>query len=791
MPQANTVSSECQHCHQAILRPIEGEGGAMYCCYGCRVVAEMLASSSSSSYLKEALPLRRYAYLDEATVRRKVLEFEESGQARVRLHLPAIHCSSCIYLLENLPQVEPAILRTEVHFGRKEAALHFRSDEISLSQVAALLDYIGYPPDFHSRLGGKSAPRKTLLLRLGVAGFFFGNTMLLALPEYLHADLGLHAGLQHFFRYLMLFFSLPVLLYSAQPYFRQAFKALRMGGLSIDLPIALGLLVLFGRSTYEVLAQVGSGYFDSLTGLVFFLLIGKWYQDKTYRNFSFDRDLQSFLPLAASRIGPDGQEVPVAIEHLEENDQLRLRAGEVLPADAVLVQERASLDYSYLTGESLPLEKKKGQTVFAGARLEGAPADFLLTGPSDQSYLSSLWAQDGGEAASARAPSSLSDQISRYFTPAILAIALLAGLFWWSSGPGLALQVVTAVLIVACPCALALAEPFTQGSLMRVMGRYGLFLKNSGVINRLMQINHLVLDKTGTLTRTDDIQVSWQGGQLSAELRRAVATVAYQAQHPLARPLGNFLETSPEGQGSSYFSEQTGEGVAAQVEQFYLRLGKASYVNTPEQTRRTAVYLEVDGQLLGYFEFQQELRASLRELASQLQEQYQLSLLSGDSDGERERFQTILGSGAQLFFRQTPHDKLAYLRQLQEQGQQVLMLGDGLNDAGALRQSNVGISLCETNVHYFPASDAVLQSPSLPYLSHFLSLAHYSRRVIKAAFGLSLAYNLVGISFALAGMLSPLVAAILMPLSSVSVVMLTTLSIRQGARRRMSGKEAS
>ena len=786
MASTQTATRECQHCHQPIGTPIEGAGGNLYCCYGCRVVAEMLESDSPPSYLREALPLQRYAYLDETTVRARVLEFEESGQARVTLHLPAIHCSSCIYLLENLPQVEPAILRTEVHFGRKEAALHFQSDHLPLSEVAALLDYIGYPPDFHTRLGGTSAPRKTLLLRLGVAGFFFGNTMLLAFPDYFNADLGLHTGLQGFFRYLMLFFSLPVLLYSAQPYFRQAYKALRMGGLSIDLPIALGLLALFGRSTYEVLAELGSGYFDSLTGLVFFLLIGKWYQDKTYRNFSFDRDLQSFLPLAASRVGPDGREVPVAIEHLAKNDTLRLRPGEVLPADAVLEQEQAALDYSYLTGESVPLEKKKGQTVFAGARLESAPADFVLSGRADQSYLSSLWAHNGESAA--RPQANLSDQISRYFTPAILGIALLAGIFWWPAGAGPALQVVTAVLIVACPCALALAEPFTQGSLMRVLGSYGLFLKNSQVIHRLMQVDHLILDKTGTLTRTDAIQVSWHGAVLEPSERKAIATVAYQSRHPLMRSLGEFLEVTT-GRGSaslSHFTEHSGAGVTAQVGGLDLRLGKASYLGIQEQTRRTAVYLEVEGQLRGYFAFQQELRESLEELSLRLQKSYRISLLSGDTDSERERFQAILGPRAQLFFRQSPHEKSVYLQELQQQGHRVLMLGDGLNDAGALRQSDVGVSLCETNVHYFPASDAVLQAPALPYLGQFLEMAHYSRRVIRGAFALSLGYNVVGIGFALAGLLSPLIAAILMPLSSVSVVLLTTLSIRATARRRMS-----
>ncbi|MDR9373695.1 MAG: HAD-IC family P-type ATPase [Schleiferiaceae bacterium] len=777
---------DCAHCQQPIAEPVYGAEEKVYCCTGCQMVDEMM-NASGKRYAEEALPLRRYAYLDEPRVRAKVLDFQEGGQARLTLHLPAIHCSSCIYLLENLSEVEPALLQVEVHFGRKEAVLVYQTEAIALSKVAALLDFIGYPPDFQTRLGGPDKTRHTLLIRLGVAGFFFGNTMLLALPEYLHSSLAQDPALQSFFRYLMLFFSLPVLLYSAQPYFKQAFKALRAGFLSIDVPIVLGILVLFGRSTYEVLAGVGAGYFDSLAGLVFFLLIGKWYQQKTYANFSFDRQLDAFLPLAAYRVLPDGREQATAVEDLQKNDRIRLREGEVLPADADLHHGQATLDYSYLTGESLPVTKRAGQAVFAGARLTGAAADFILSAPVDQSYLARLWAQEGAGPTKPQGQRSLSDRISRFFTPAILLLALLGGMLWWPQGAGTALQVVTAVLIVACPCALALAEPFAHGSLVRALGRYGFYLKNHQVLPALTRLSHLVFDKTGTLTRTDHMEVSWAGKPLSPEEQEAVALLAQKGHHPLLPPLVRYLHPASAQlppQPLENFTEHRGQGITARVGRFHLRLGSARYLGQ-EAPAATHVALAIDGVYRGYFRFQQELRPELPQVLAPLRKRYALSLLSGDHPAEQERFQALLGPAAELRFQQSPHEKLAYLEKAQAQGHQVMMLGDGLNDAGALQQSDVGVSLCEEHVNYFPASDAVLRAGALPGLPAMLALAQYGQQVIKAAFGLSFLYNLVGLSLALAGVVSPLVAAVLMPLSSITVVLFVTLLIRRRARRRL------
>ncbi len=777
---------ECSHCHQPVAEVVKGETPEkIYCCYGCKVVDELIESEASLIDHSQ-LNLEPYLYLDEPSIRQKLCRFEDGKNSRIAIHLPAIHCSSCIYLLENLAEVEEGIQHVQVHFSKKEADIQFRNDQISLVQLAAILDYIGYRPDFKTEVDLNKKPRNRLLLQLGVAGFFFGNTMLLALPEYLDGSLAYDVELQRFFRFLMMGFSLPVMLYSARDYFTVAFKSLRAGALSIDLPIALGISVLFLRSAYEVLSNTGSGYFDSLTALVFFLLVGKWYQAKTYRNFSFDRDLRSFLPLAATKVGADGSQKPISIDDLQAGDRILLKAGEVLAADSTLLSDQVEMDYSYLSGESLPLSKQKGETIYAGARLVGQSALMEVNTSVDHSYLSSLWAQDAF-AKEKKEGRSFSDSISQYFTPVILILALAGALFWWSADSSKAIMVFTAVLIVACPCALALAEPFTAGSIMRWFGRFGFFLKSAAVLNRLIQIQHIVFDKTGTLTRNDRIKVAWHGDQLAFEDRWAIATVALNAQHPLAKVLLEHLDIAKaDAKAALQFEEASGEGVGARVRASYYRLGKASFLGLSDKAGTTSVYVEKDGQVLGYFSFYQETRANIEAIAQHLSTQYQLSVLSGDNDAEAQRFDDIFQAKAKMVFNCSPHQKLAYLQKVQARDEKVLMLGDGLNDAGALQQSEVGISLCEKDISFFPASDALLMADSFPKLDRFLALAKRSKSIIYIAFVLSFLYNGIGITIALLGYLSPVMAAILMPISSVTVVLYTTLRSAYLARQTLS-----
>ncbi len=786
MNSGTHTAIDCHHCHQPILEKVLSDDGQYtYCCYGCKVVDELLTDRKKIAD-KSVLNTDKYAFLDEPNIRKSLVNFEDGHFTRIAIHLPAIHCSSCIYLLENLSEIEEGILEVQVHFAKKQANISFKADKILLSEVAALLDYIGYSPDFQTKLGGERKKKNLLLIQLGVAGFFFGNTMLLAIPEYFDSSLSADVSLQRFFRYMMMAFSIPVVLFSGRDYFINATKTLRAGILSIDLPIALGITVLFVRSAFEVITGAGAGYFDSLNGLVFFLLIGKWYQQKTYQNFTFDRDFRSFIPLAANLILKNGKEKPIAVDDLQKGDIIIVRQGEVLSADALLTEGVAEVDYSYITGESIPVRKMAGESIYAGARIVGKPAQLEVQSSVDRSYLSSLWNNEAFKEDTKKS-SGLTDRVSQYFTPAIIAIALVSAGIWSLYDVEKAVTVFAAVLIVACPCALALAEPFAAGSMMRWFGRNGFYLKNAQVLNRLHNINHLVFDKTGTLTRQDTITVNWTGDELSFSEKMAIASIAKNAQHPLAKPLLNLLQMNQaEASVAVDFTEATGEGVSANASDHFYRLGKASFLGLKDIASTTAVYVEKDGETLGYFSFFQQTREETAEVLGSLSKNYPISLLSGDNDAEKKRFEEILGDKASLMFNQSPHQKLQHLKLLQSQKQKVLMIGDGLNDAGALQQSEVGISLCEKNINFFPASDALLLAESFGKLNKFIELSHLNKRVIKQAFTLSFTYNIAGLTFAVAGVLSPLVCAILMPVSSISVVIFTTLANRRWCKKLLS-----
>ena len=784
------VQVECAHCHQPVVTSVPSDkGDKIYCCYGCKVV-DQLISENAELISRDRLNLNKYLYLDEPKIKSKLAEFEEGGYFRIKLHLPQIHCSSCIYLLENLPEVESAVQEVKVNFGRKEAQISFLSEKLQLSELAAMLDYIGYPPDFQTRLGNSNKKSNRLLMQLGVAGFFFGNTMLLALPEYFHGSLSSSVDLKLFFRFLMMAFSLPVILYSGRDYFTNALKSLRAGSLSIDLPIALGISVLFIRSCYEVISGIGAGYFDSLTGLVFLLLVGKWFQQKTYENFTFDRDYRSFIPLAANLLLADGREKPVSIDDLSAGDLIMVRQGEVLPADSHLQSNSTEVDYSYITGESDPLSKLFGDRVFAGAKIQSGAVKFKVADSVDRSYLSSLWNREAFSSSKQKSSVKWTDQVSQYFTPAILLIALVSALIWSFTDVGKAINVFTAVLIVACPCALALAEPFASGSMMRWFGRNGLFLKSSEVLQRMEDIDNIVFDKTGTLTRQQEVKVKWNGESLSSNDLVIIQEIARKAQHPLAQSLLQHypLENLHQNIEFEEFKEVSGAGIIATTNKNYWRIGKAKFLNLKmDGAKTTSVYVEKDGQLLGHFAFYHETRMGMRRILNDLHKEHKLSLLSGDNEGERRRFEELIGDLAELKFNHSPHEKLEYLSAIQKEDKKVMMIGDGLNDAGALQQSEVGISLCEENVNFFPASDALLTAESFHKLPEFLKLSHKNRQVIHRAFVISFAYNAVGLSFAIGGILDPLICAILMPVSSISVVIYTTMTNQYLARKLLKG----
>src|SRR5690606_24466218 len=382
--------------------------------------------------------------------------------------IPNIHCSSCIWVLEQLNKLNPAIKDAQVNFPKKTLRVIFRSNAIALKDLVILLASIGYPAkiNLENKNTEKQYTNRSLLYKIGVAGFSFGNVMLLSFPEYFEVNEFWLDQYKPMFRWLMFAFSLPVVFYAASDYFVSAYKSLRKGILNIDLPIALGVFVLFTRSTYEIVANTGQGFFDSLTGLLFFLLVGRYFQQKTYAFLSFERSYKSYFPIGVTVI-KDGMEENIQVKDVKQGDRILIRNEEIIPVDSILIKGNAEIDYSFVTGESNPIHKKSGDKIYAGGKQKDQPIEMEALRSVSQSYLTQLWSKDSMKHQEKSQDFALTNKISKYFSAVILVVAFSTLGFWLWWDPGYAAYVFSAVLIIACPCALALAEPFTLGNLLR------------------------------------------------------------------------------------------------------------------------------------------------------------------------------------------------------------------------------------------------------------------------------------------------------------------------------------
>ena len=783
----------CYHCGEDCGKhPVVAQAKS-FCCEGCRMVFEILNQNGLCDYYEistnpgssRRVEVRhdKFSFLDDEKIRQSLISYTGESQTHITFYLPQIHCSSCLWLLENLHRLNVHIVSSKVNFSRKEADIVFNHQQVSLRQVVELLTSIGYEPyiSFNDMKQTKPGLNKSKIYKLGVAGFCFANIMLLSFPEYLGIDVK-EQNLVSMFRYLNLLLSLPVFFYSASEFYVSAWKSLQHKFLNIDAPIVLAVWVTFGRSLYEVLSGTGGGYFDSMSGIVFFMLIGRVLQDKTYQQLSFDRDYTSYFPIAVTRINNDAEET-VALNDIKLNDTLLIHSQELIPADGILTRGRALIDYSFVTGETIAVQKEMGEIVYAGGKQTGANIEILVIKEVAQSYLTKLWNRDELNQEDNNNQRSFVHLISRYFTWCVFAIAAITALYWAFLDPSKIWNSVTAVLIIACPCALLLSNTFTNGNILRVLSRNNFYLRNAQAIEDLANVDHIVFDKTGTLTTGGYQDIEYIGTPLTGLQKRKIATLAAQSAHPMSKAVTTFLDKKP-GNIVVGFSETPGRGIEGIVDGDLVSIGSKRFLCSGSgNAEETAVYVSFEGQVKGKFIFKNHYRPNVPVLIETLKKNYNISVLSGDNAGEKQYLKNLLGENASILFRQKPEDKLEAIKQLQQQGKKVLMLGDGLNDAGALKQANVGIAVSDNANNFTPASDAIIDAGKLSLLDKFIRLCKINKRIVIASFIISIMYNVAGIYFAVQGNLLPMIAAILMPASSLSILLITFGSSNIAARR--------
>ncbi len=760
-----------------------------FCCQGCKTVFEIFSSNDLTCYYDMqaapgAIPEEikgKYDYLENQSIVEKLVEFDDGNLQIVNLYIPHMHCSSCIWILENLHKLQPHIKSAQVNFPKKTVRITYKTSEFSLKDTVVLLNSIGYEPyiSLNDVEKGKKEVDRSLIYKLGVAGFAFGNVMFLSFPEYFEVSEFWLEQYKYLFRWLMFAFSLPVVFYSGQEFFISAYKGLRSKMLNIDVPIALGILVLFLRSTTEIILDIGTGFFDSLTGLVFFLLLGRFFQQKTYSFLSFERDYKSYFPIAVTRISKNrnqAKEENIQVYEIKEGDRLLIRNAELLPVDAILINGKAQIDYSFVTGESEPVTKTSGEKLFAGGKQMAGGIEVEALKSVEQSYLTQLWSNDVFSKDKSASFVNLTNKISRYFTIVILLIAVVATSYWLVTDASMAINVFTAVLIIACPCALALSTPFALGNMLRIFGKAKFYLKNAHIIEKLAQTDTIIFDKTGTITTNQKSTIAYEGMSLNAEEESLLKNTLRSSNHPLSRALYDFL-AEQDIHTLEDFEEVTGKGMRAKLNQNAMQVGSASFVGNPAEQKQldTSVHVKSNNEYKGKYVFRNQYRDGVDQLFRNLSATHKIMILSGDNEGERQYLQEFLPQGTDLLFNQKPEDKLNYIKTLQNEGKKVIMVGDGLNDAGALAQSDVGIAIAE-NVNVFsPACDAILKASKLQDFFKFMKASKKTISIIKWSFVLSFFYNVIGLYFAVTGQLMPVVAAILMPLSSISVLGFVTL----------------
>ena len=771
----------CKHCGLPCNEHRVVDEGHAFCCSGCAAVYSLLNNHNMCRYYGDGKGLTpentetgELDYLDDPSTADKFTVFSQDNTVQFKFVIPGMHCNSCIYLLERLDRLNSSVISSRVDFFNKELLVTASKGAHVLSDIVTLLFSLGYKPDLtlSNNAGARKSRFSSRAIKIGIAGFCFGNIMMLSFPEYLGLSLDASSlALKRWFDYLSLILSLPVLFYCAGEFFESSYKGLKNRSLNIDQPITLAILATFGRSLYELFVEHQSGYFDSMTGIVFLLLTGRYFQDLTYHSLTFDRDYRSYFPLSARRIMDNITRV-VNISSLDKGDVIELRNGELLPADAHLQAGPVTVDYSFITGESKPVVVSEGEKVYAGAVVNGRSARFELLGSTDNSRLVKLWAI---EKTKDETDQSLTEKINYYFTLGLLLVSGFAFVYQLNAnGTEEAFKALTSVLIVACPCILLLATTFANGHLLRTLKNNGMFVKNKNTLSRMASCDAVVFDKTGTLTDNKAFEVGNHSNLDESELA-GTAFLCHQSVHPYSVAVAQTYYQHQEFILGAY-TDIAGKGLQGKVNGDLIRLGSASFLGQSPvhaSVGQSALHIEFNGVYRGYLLLTHRIRPETNRVLAEMKAQgYHLYLSSGDNELNPEIDRSAFDD---LLIRQQPEDKVALVKKLKAEGRTVCMAGDGLNDAPALKEADVAMSVADNENSFFPACDVLLTANALGNLPSLMRMVKAAKWVIIVSFAFSLVYNVVGLYYAISAQLSPLTAAILMPSSSLSMLLITWL----------------
>lgn len=797
-----SVPVACAHCGLPVPPGlVRARDVEQFCCAGCESVRALICSAGLEQYyaLRETSDTARpvettdtsYAEFSTPQFLRQYCETLGAEAMRVDLYLERVHCAACLWLVEKLPRLLPGVRSARLDLERHVLDVVWEPAQVDLCSIARQLDRLGYPPRPYTDLKVRAARRdeqRRLLVRVGVAGAVSGNVMLIAFALYSGAFQGMAPEFRRLFEVASLLLSLPALSYCAAEFYRGALASIKARTAHMDLPVSLGILVgaLYGLAS--VVRGSGEIYFDTVTMLVFLLLVGR-YLELVQQNRAREATerAQLLTPGRARRVNASGSVEEVFIEDVQAGDTVQVRIGDTLPVDGVVTLGESDVDNRLLTGESRAVTVSVGTTVYAGATNLTAVLHVESTCSGVQTRVARLL-RDVERSRRRRAPVlRLADRVAGRFTVFVLVLAVVTFALWWPHDPGRAVEHVIALLIVACPCALGLATPLAVSAALARAAEQRLLIKGGDVLEVVRQPALIVFDKTGTLTTGSLRMCRWEG---DASLQPLVRAIEAHSIHPVARA---FCGVLPEASTAPVMQlvEEPGGGIRGQIGGRALQIGAPSWllrsgVVLPrwaetaivEEARsgHSPVAIAVNDRLEALAFFEDPLSEGAEQSLSELLELgYRLALLSGDDRAVTERVARALSklSGKQLFDDviggATPEAKLAYVRARKQEGQ-VIVVGDGVNDAAALAEANVGVAVKGGAEASLLAADAYLGEAGVRQVVLLIQGARRTFRTIQRSMALSSLYNLVGIGLAMAGLVSPLLAAVLMPLSSLTVV---------------------
>ena len=772
-----------------------------FCCFGCQSVCGAIYEAGLQGYYQRTPEGVLLGPPPEPPKDIDIYDFDEvqqefttcSGDVRdIHLLVEGIHCAACVWLIERGLKRVPGVLSAEVNLAGKRLHLRWDNSQSKLSELIKALVRIGYsavPYDPETAEGAIKKANRAMLFRLFFAGFAAMNMMWIAIALYSGANQDEFRG---FFHWMGLLLATPTLLYSGYPFFKGAAGGLRAGHLTMDLPIALGLSVTYAYSLYVTLTnnQHGEVYFDTVTNLTFVILIGRYLEGMfRHQAVSATKRLMELQPRVALLI-KDGQEQMTPIRAVKPGDQVLVKPGYTVPVDGVVLEGRSAVDEAMLSGESAPVHKQVGDTVSAGTvNTSGALLVEVRSQLQDTTLSRIIRLVE--EAQSSKAPiQRLADTIVPWFVLVTLLCAGFTFFIWEAEDFQIALMAATSVLIITCPCALGMATPMSIAVASGLGAKHGILVKNGLVLETLSKVTHFVFDKTGTLTegRMSVAQTLLAPGEQAEEIIAKAAAAERYSEHSAARAIVGHAEANKLAFRTlevSGFHATAGLGIAAAVAGQEVRLGSANWLEQcgvaldrelQAQAHRwegqamSCVYMACAGRHVAVFGLADQLRGDARQMVDALRQAgIGMTLLSGDRRPVAEAVAKQLG-GMEVIAEVLPQDKDRVIQDLQQQGKIVAMVGDGVNDAPALIRAHVGIALGSGTDVSVESADIVLMHNELNKVLQATQLSRRTLRTIKQNIGLSFVYNIIMVPLAMMAKVSPLVAAITMPISSLIVI---------------------